>query len=344
MIVSSPLRRALQTSQAMVKEIAGEFGNLVNCSIVAHPDLQETSDSPCDTGCSPALLAAEFPEFDFSWVQEGWWDKSRPGNEQSFERLYRFSAWLAARPEQRVILVAHADVFREMIQGLALGNGQVAEAELRSGGWSLLRLGAVLHQRAAVAGLASIIDGPEQRRRVVTQSELQKSGYFAQSCKRQISDARDYSPSNSTEPVGSEGVSVGISTADGPASLVASVRPLSCTSSGEVTRAALSSGQWLFRIILEHTREAAGDRRGGGDWWGEATGATIERTQLAAGLRWVGVVPFVAEQLIDLVTSASRTIKVNPSRTLPVLALVACFSSTHRERVRAHNAACFVLL
>ena len=46
----------------MAEGIAGSFGTLVNCRMVAHPDLQETSDSPCDTGHPPTLLESEFPE------------------------------------------------------------------------------------------------------------------------------------------------------------------------------------------------------------------------------------------------------------------------------------------
>jgi hypothetical protein len=49
--------------------------------VVALPELQETSDLPCDTGSEPAALAAEFGEgkfagaVDLRLVKEGWNDK-----------------------------------------------------------------------------------------------------------------------------------------------------------------------------------------------------------------------------------------------------------------------------
>lgn len=52
-IVSSPMRRALQTS-------IRAFGQETLYPVVALEDLQEVSDLPSDTGSSVAILGAEF--------------------------------------------------------------------------------------------------------------------------------------------------------------------------------------------------------------------------------------------------------------------------------------------
>ncbi|KAK1761580.1 phosphoglycerate mutase [Echria macrotheca] len=68
-IVSSPLRRTLQTTLAA-------FGRLIETGtarLVLDPDLQERSDLPCDTGSAVETLRAEFPTLDFSAVGGDEW-------------------------------------------------------------------------------------------------------------------------------------------------------------------------------------------------------------------------------------------------------------------------------
>jgi broad specificity phosphatase PhoE len=72
-LVASPLRRTLYTCLlSFPSEVKAGL------KVVALPELQETSDLPCDTGSEPRALAAEFNsgEFsgtvDLSLVKEGW--------------------------------------------------------------------------------------------------------------------------------------------------------------------------------------------------------------------------------------------------------------------------------
>lgn len=71
---------------------------------IAHPDLQEMSSGPCDTGHPAHLLSAQFPEgqgglvstrwllltaflaVDFSLLPDDWYDKQKKGNFLSSER------------------------------------------------------------------------------------------------------------------------------------------------------------------------------------------------------------------------------------------------------------------
>jgi broad specificity phosphatase PhoE len=76
-LVASPLRRTLYTCLL-------SFGEEVKSGkkVIALPELQETSDLPCDTGSDPAKLQEEFgagqwmETVDLSLVHEGWNDKS----------------------------------------------------------------------------------------------------------------------------------------------------------------------------------------------------------------------------------------------------------------------------
>lgn len=70
MLVSSPLRRALQTTLIGFQPEVQR-----GLKVVALPDVQETSDLPCDTGSDPTTLEKEFGEeskVDLSLLTEGW--------------------------------------------------------------------------------------------------------------------------------------------------------------------------------------------------------------------------------------------------------------------------------
>ncbi|CRG91222.1 hypothetical protein PISL3812_08270 [Talaromyces islandicus] len=73
-ILSSPLRRALQTTLAAFPHIldkryfdpASGHGIVDGAMLIVDPDLQERSALPCDTGSSRDVLEAAFPNVDFS--------------------------------------------------------------------------------------------------------------------------------------------------------------------------------------------------------------------------------------------------------------------------------------
>jgi broad specificity phosphatase PhoE len=73
-LVSSPLRRTLYTTLLAFPTVVA-----AGKKILALPEIQETSDLPCDTGSSPQVLAAEFGadgNVDLSKVTEGWNSKT----------------------------------------------------------------------------------------------------------------------------------------------------------------------------------------------------------------------------------------------------------------------------
>lgn len=108
LIVASPIRRTIYTS------LLGFDKDLHNkgLKVIALPELQETSDLPCDTGSAPEELAKEFADkpVDLGLVKEGWnvkagkWAATR---EAIAERAKEAREWLRSRPEQEIVVVTH---------------------------------------------------------------------------------------------------------------------------------------------------------------------------------------------------------------------------------------------
>ncbi|EED21485.1 phosphoglycerate mutase, putative [Talaromyces stipitatus ATCC 10500] len=114
LIVSSPLRRTLQTAlysfQPAIKR---------GVRVVAVAELQETSDVACDTGSDVADLKREFAErrlvpmpssLDLSQVPENWNKKTgkwAPSSDALISRARAARQWLMQRPEKEVVVVCH---------------------------------------------------------------------------------------------------------------------------------------------------------------------------------------------------------------------------------------------
>ena len=64
-ILTSHLRRCLQMSLEIKSSLDEMRPDLRNIRIVAHPDLQEASNHPCDTGTPLDVLRTEFPSIEF---------------------------------------------------------------------------------------------------------------------------------------------------------------------------------------------------------------------------------------------------------------------------------------
>lgn len=73
LVVSSPLRRTIYTALQSFGPIFDERKDL---KLVLLPDIQETSDVPCDTGSDPEVLRKEIEEkglpVDLSLIHDGW--------------------------------------------------------------------------------------------------------------------------------------------------------------------------------------------------------------------------------------------------------------------------------
>ncbi|KAK7429124.1 hypothetical protein QQZ08_004339 [Neonectria magnoliae] len=105
-LFASPLRRTLQTCLLSFGD--GETTastQHVRLPVAAVPELQEISDSPCDTGSDPAVLKQEFAGLvDFYRVYDGWNSTSE------------WVSWQTKIAELQARAVRARQVLREMIQ------------------------------------------------------------------------------------------------------------------------------------------------------------------------------------------------------------------------------------
>lgn len=131
LVLASPLTRAIQTA-------VGIFGGRV--PILIEPLHREWQNSSCDIGRCAVDLAREFPALDFAGLEEPWWHVEGPVCDLGFprepevvldDRVTRFKAMIAARPEARIAVVGHGDFFRRLI-GRHLMNCEIALWELDS--------------------------------------------------------------------------------------------------------------------------------------------------------------------------------------------------------------------
>ncbi|KAK5679957.1 hypothetical protein LTS10_007905 [Elasticomyces elasticus] len=107
-IVASPIRRTLYTTLQSFGQDLDKKG----LKVLAIPELQETSNLPCDTGSTPDELAKEFngKPVDLSRVTPDWNSKQgrwAPTAQAIEARVKDARLWLMARPEKEIVLVTH---------------------------------------------------------------------------------------------------------------------------------------------------------------------------------------------------------------------------------------------
>lgn len=112
-IVASPLKRTIYTALLSFPD--------AHLPIITLPELQETSDQPCDTGSTKAELEKEFAgkHVDFAMVGEGWNSKKgKWSSEQSMlaERAKVARQWLMARPEKHIAVVTHGGILHHLTE------------------------------------------------------------------------------------------------------------------------------------------------------------------------------------------------------------------------------------
>ncbi|KAI9823226.1 MAG: hypothetical protein M1826_000239 [Phylliscum demangeonii] len=144
LIVTSPMRRTLQTTQLALRwlldsssssdEQQQRGGGGGRVAIEARADWQENSDSPCDTGSAIATLARPpfCPPISFRSLLEPEPDDddrypAKTGRyaftpEAIARRGLRARAWLYARPEKVVAVVSHAGFLRVGVCGCRFAN------------------------------------------------------------------------------------------------------------------------------------------------------------------------------------------------------------------------------
>ncbi|KAF2837599.1 phosphoglycerate mutase family protein-like protein [Patellaria atrata CBS 101060] len=109
LIVASPLRRTIYTALLSFADVLEKDQSM---RLVTLPELQETSDLPCDTGSNLETLLKEFEgkPVDLNRVVEGWNSKRgywAPTAQAVTERAKAARQWLRDRKENEIVVVAH---------------------------------------------------------------------------------------------------------------------------------------------------------------------------------------------------------------------------------------------
>ncbi|HEX4261357.1 MAG TPA: histidine phosphatase family protein [Acetobacteraceae bacterium] len=115
-IITSPYTRALQTAEA----IAPALG----VPVLVNPVVRERFAFACDVGSPRSALARDWPEHDFSGVEEVWWPAIEEPTEDVIARAALFRAEMAALPDWSDTLVVTHWGFVLALTGERLGNGE----------------------------------------------------------------------------------------------------------------------------------------------------------------------------------------------------------------------------
>ena len=118
--ICSPLTRTLQTFSIIFPD---------NKPII-EPLIREHLFHSCDVGRQPSSLKKDFTSFDFSNLNDFWWNNNKPINEKKIvkenfndikNRLDKFKLWLSKSNSSTIALVSHG-TFLSQITGYMLEN------------------------------------------------------------------------------------------------------------------------------------------------------------------------------------------------------------------------------
>ena len=118
--ICSPLTRTLQTFSIIFPD---------NKPII-EPLIREHLFHSCDVGRQPSSLKKDFTSFDFSNLNDFWWNNNKPINEKKIvkenfndikNRLEKFKSWLSKNNSNTIALVSHC-TYLSQITGYMLEN------------------------------------------------------------------------------------------------------------------------------------------------------------------------------------------------------------------------------
>jgi len=130
LIVASPLKRTIYTALYSLEKIIASK----DLTIIALPEIQETSDLPCDTGSDVAELKHEFEgkKIDYSLVKEDWNSKKgkwAPTTKEIEERCKTARKWLMERKEEHIVVVTHGGVLHYLTEDWSGFEGFMGESK-----------------------------------------------------------------------------------------------------------------------------------------------------------------------------------------------------------------------
>jgi len=121
-IIASPFTRALQT--------AAPIARLLGLKVLVNPLVRERYAFSCDIGTPASELAREWPELDFSHIDEVWWPPIEEPAESVVDRAALFRAEMSALPHWSNTLVVSHWGFILCMTGLSVVNGDWLRCDL----------------------------------------------------------------------------------------------------------------------------------------------------------------------------------------------------------------------
>lgn len=115
-IIVSPYTRALQT--------AAPIARALNAPVFINPIVRERYKFACDIGSPRIELERDWPDHDFSTIEEVWWPAIEENTESIIGRAQLFRAEMAALPDWSDTLVISHWGFILSMTGTSVLNGQ----------------------------------------------------------------------------------------------------------------------------------------------------------------------------------------------------------------------------
>lgn len=120
-LITSPYRRALQTASIIARTLA--------VPISVNPIVREHYAFSCDIGSSRTVLAAEWPDIDFSHIEERWWPREDETDDLVAERGQVFLNQTAELHDRNSVAVVSHWGFIRGVTGLRVTNGTVLRVD-----------------------------------------------------------------------------------------------------------------------------------------------------------------------------------------------------------------------
>lgn len=115
-IIASPYTRALETAAPLARRLG--------LPVLVHPLVRERYAFTCDIGSPCAALAMQWPELDFSHIDEVWWPATEEPARQVEDRASLFRAEMSALADWAHTLVVTHWGFIMSMTGESVANGQ----------------------------------------------------------------------------------------------------------------------------------------------------------------------------------------------------------------------------
>ncbi len=120
-IIVSPYTRALQTAEPIRA--------LHQVPVDIMMEVRERKAYVCDVGSAPNLLAAKFPQHNFSHLPQRWWNDGMESSNETLQRANAFRTLMEARKDHATTLLVSHWAFILALTGDSIENGEMLEID-----------------------------------------------------------------------------------------------------------------------------------------------------------------------------------------------------------------------